>query len=318
MAIKKANIAPTQVQQGGWYGLKISDEVRVVSQPMMVFGQLCRPEARFGPHMGDTLQYNKIGNLSNSGEEMTEDSDVPEGDWSPTYGTCTVKEYRNSTRLSHWASIFSELSVEDASIISLTNEARKTLDRIASVPFRTADVIYTPTGVNSAKSYVLSTTGTPGATATREFSYWDHQNIMDLMRGTYNIPGYIGDDYVCVASTKFLRSLRTDQELVTIRRYEQSKQILAGELGDLEGTRFVRENNVLNNAMGNNGVLGEAVYIGADPVIMLEVYPFEIQAAVADMYGRFRLLSWVWFGGYSRIWSYATDATTRIIRVASL
>lgn len=316
--IRKSTIAPTTAQVGGWYGLKISDEVRVKSQPMMVFGQLCRPEGRFGPHMGDTLQFNKVGDLSSDGEEMTEDGDVPEAEWTPTYGTCTVKEYRNSTRMSHWASIFSELSVEDTSVISLTNSARRKLDRIASVPFLTADVIYTPTGTVSAKTAAISTTGTAGGTASREFSYWDHQNIMDLMRGTYNIPGFIGDDYVCVGSTKFLRGLRTDADLVTIRRYEQSKQILAGEVGDLEGTRFVRENNVLNNAMGTNGVLGEAVYIGADPVIMLEVYPFEIQAAVADMYGRFRLLSWVWQGGYARVWSWATDAATRIVRVGSL
>lgn len=318
--IRKSAISPTTAQVGGWHTLKLSDTVRVAAQPNMVFSQLCRPEPRFGPHMGDVLQFNKIGDLNGNGIEMTEDGDVPEAKYTQTYGTCTVKEYRNSVRLSHWASIFSELSVVDAAIISLTNEARKTLDRIASVPFLSCDLVYTPTGTSSAKTYSLSNTGTAGGTASREFSYWDHQNIIDLMRGTYKVPGFMGDDYLCVATTKFLRNLRTDSDLNTIRRYmpDSNKAILAGEVGDLEGTRFVRETNVMNNAIGTAGVTGEAVYIGGDPAVMLEVYPFEIQAAVADMYGRFRTLSWVWFGGYARTWSWSTDAQTRIIRVGSL
>lgn len=318
--IRKTNVAPTTTQVGGWYTLKLSDTVRVAAQPNMVFSQLCRPEPRFGPHMGDTLQFNKIGDMNNTGVEMTEDGDVPEGEYTQTYGTCTVKEYRNSIRLSHWASIFSELSVVDAAIISLTNEARKTLDKIAAVPFLTCDLVYTPTGTSSAKTYTLSTTGTAGATATREFSYWDHQNIIDLMRGTYRMPGFIGDDYLCVGTTKFLRNLRTDTDLNTIRRYVDSsnKAILAGEIGELEGTRFARETNAMNNSIGSGGVTGQAVYIAGDPVVMLEVYPFEIQAAVADMYGRFRTLSWVWFGGYARTWSWPTDSQARLIRVDSL
>lgn len=318
--IRKTNIAPTTAQVGGWYTLKLSDTVRVAPQPNMVFSQLCRPEPRFGPHMGDTLQFNKIGDLNQAMVEMTEDGDVPEGEFTQTYGTCTVKEYRTSIRLSHWASIFSELSVVDAAIISLVNRCKVDLDRLAAVPFTTADVVYTPTGTTSAKTYSLSTNGTPGGTASREFSYWDHQNIIDLMRGTYRVPGYMGDDYLCIGTTSFLRNLRTDAELNQIRRYETSsnKAILAGEVGDLEGTRFVRDTNVLDNTIGTGNVTGQAIYIGGDPAVMLEIYPFEIQAAVADMYGRFRTLCGVWHGGYARTWSWANDSVTRIIRVDSL
>jgi N4-gp56 family major capsid protein len=316
--IREVTIAPSTPQSGGWYALKISDEVRVASQPKMKFAQLCRPEGRYGPHEGRVLQFNKLGDLQGQGQQMAEFGDVPEGDWSYTFGTVTWNEHSFGNRIHQWADMSSELSVTDASVISLTNHGRRYIDRLAAQPFITADVIYTPTGTVSAKSFALSTTGTPAATASREFSYYDHQNIMDLMKGTYNIPGFMGDDYVCVATTRFLRGLRTDTELVSIRKYDDPKLILSGEVGNLEGCRFLHENHVQNNSVGTNGVLGEAVYIGADPVIMLETFPFEIQAATPDMWGRIRALRWVWWGGFARVWSWATDAATRIIRVASL
>lgn len=316
--IRESTIQPTTAQVGGWYTMKLSDEVRVVSQPKMKFAQLCRPEGRYGPHEGRVLAFNKLGNLGGSGQQMAEFGDVPEDDWTTTQGTVTWAEHSHANRIQQWADMTSELSVTDASVISLTNDGRKYIDRLAAAPFINSEVIYTPTGTVGAKSFSLSVTGTAGATATREFSYWDHQNIMDLMKGTYNIPGFMGDDYVCVATTRFLRGLRTDTELVSIRKYDDPKLILSGEVGNLEGCRFLHENHVQNNSVGTNGVLGEAVYVGADPVIMLEVYPFEIQAAVPDMWGRTRALRWVWFGGFERIWKWAVDATTRIIRVGSL
>lgn len=316
--IRESTIAPITNQSGGWFTLKLSDDVRVISQPKMRFWQLCRPEGGYGPHMGRTLELPKLGDIEGDAQEMSEFGDVPEGDWEQYSTSITWKEYRFGTRVHHLADMVSELSITDASVIGLTNHGRKFLDRTAAQPFLNSAVIYTPTGTVGNKTFALSYTGTPSAQATRPFSYWDHQNIMDLLKGaTFNAPGFIGDDYVCVGSTKFLRGLRTDTELISIRKYDDPKLILAGEVGNLEGCRFLHETHVLNDSMGLNSVLGQAVYIAADPVTMLEVYPWEIQAANADMWGRIRMLSWVWMGGFAANWHYPTDATTRTILVSS-
>lgn len=305
-----------QVAAGNWYTLKQSRDVRVVAQTKQRFRQFARPESNFGAHMGDTYNWPKLFDMEGYGEFIGEFDDVPDGDFEVGYGTVTVKELTRSTTLSHYADLFSELSIVDAAVIALTNNWSKTIDRVVANVFRQAEVIYTPTGTMSSKSYVLSTTGTAGAVATRPFTAWDLRNVVELMEDEYNIPGYEGDDYMCITTTRGLRGIREDSEFIEIKKYADPKSLLAGEVGRTEQVRFIKETNALTRALTAD--LGEMIFFGDDPIVEIEVYPYEIQAAVQDQWGRFRSMRYVWHGGFARTWTWSTDGQTRIVRVGSL
>lgn len=307
----------SQIQAGNWYTLKQSRDVRVVAQTKQRFRQFARPEVNFGAHMGDTFNWPKQFDMDGFGEFIGEFDDVPDGDFEIGFGTVTTGELTRSTTLSHLADLYSELSIVDAAVIALTNNWSKTIDRVVANVFRQCEVIYTPTGTNSSKTYVLSTTGTPGAVATRAFGFWDLRNVVEIMDSDFNIPGYQGDDYMCITTTKGLRGIREDTEFIDIKKYADPKSLLAGEVGRTEEVRFIKETNALTKNL--TAELGEMVFFGDDPIVEIEVYPYEIQAAVQDQWGRFRSMRYTWNGGFARTWVYDDDdGQTRIVRVGSL
>lgn len=299
--------------RGFWFSPKLSRDVRVVAQPRMRFRQLTRPESAIGPHMGDTYKFTKISNLQNGGKMIGEFDDVPVDRLSISYDELTVNEYTNSLEYTWYSSMFSELSVEHAWIMALMNDAAKTLDRAAAQPFREADLVYTPTGTTSSKNFVLSTTGTPAATATRNISAWDVKNIVDTMRADHNMPAYTGDDYLCIANSTFLRGLKDDSEWVEAAKYGDPERLFSGEVGRYYGVRFLEENNVLQGNLA--GGLGEAIFIAYDPVVEIEIYPLEIQAKIAESYGRFRGLRYTNIVGWKKTWNFATEGEARLLRV---
>lgn len=313
----KASFSPVTPQAGGWWTLKLSRNIRVAGQTKQRFRQFARIQEEFGPHEGDTYQITKVGNLNGRGQIIGEFGNVPIADWSTTYTQVTSAWLTNSISLSQEADLFSELSVVDAGLIALVNEANSSLDLLAGAPFKNCDAIYTPTGTMASKSYVMSTTGTPGAVATRNVTLWDLRNINDMLRTTYKVPFWENSDYISVMSPLALRGIREDADFIDIMKYSMPTKLLNSEVGKVENFRIVEETNVLDNALAS-GLLGEAVFFGYDPVVGVEVYPFELQAAVADPYGRFRNIRYVWRGGYTRTWTYATDGELRIIRLGSL
>ena len=50
----------------------------------------------------------------------------------------------------------------------------------------------------------------------------------------------------------------------------------------------------------------------------IELYPLELQRAIAESYGRTKGIRWTWYGGFARTWSFATEQEVRVIRVDSL
>lgn len=313
----RASVAPSTPQFGGWYTLKASKTVRVAGQTKQRFRQFARIQEEFGPHMGDTYQIMKIQNLNGRGQIIGEFGNVPVADFSSTFTQVTSQWLTNSVALSQESDMFSELSLVDAALISLVNEANSTLDLIAAAPFKNCDAIYTPTGTMASKTFAFSTTGTAAAVATRNITLWDLRNINDMMRTTYRVPFWENSDYISVISPLALRGIREDADFIDIMKYNQPAKLLNSEIGKVENFRLVEETNALNNSLAG-GLTGEAVFFGYDPVVGIEVYPFELQAAVADPYGRFRNVRYVWRGGYERTWNFAQDGELRIIRVGSL
>lgn len=294
----------------------LSRNLRIVAQPKMRFRQLTKLEMAFGAHNGDTVTFKKVGNVATEGRIIGEKEAVPETNISFTSDTCTIAEYSNSIPYTWKLSLLAKLSVEDAIIIALMNDMAKVLDKAAAAKFRTADLVYTPTGTSANPTRTIATNGTAGATATRNVNTWDIMNIVDQMRSTYNMPAYDGNDYLCVATTTFLRGLKNDSQWIEAAKYGAPDKLFSGEVGKYYGVRFIEENNALNSSL--SGGLGEAIFIAADAVMEIVAYAEEIQAKLAGQYGRDQGLRWVWMGGFKKTWDFTSDAQERLFRVYSL
>lgn len=296
---------------------ELSEQVRVKAQTKQRFRGLATVEEKFGMNRGDTLQYVKAGN-ADDGRVVAETETVPTSNISFTKSTAVCKEYTLGIDYTWRLDMLAKLDVYNQVIVALTHSISRTLDRAAAAVFRSADLVYTPTGTETDKTYSLGAAGVALSQATRPWSVWDHRNVIDLMNGTYNMPFYDDVGFVSVDSTQFLRSFKEDGTWERIIAPQNAGRAFRGEVGEFDGCRFIQETNVLSNNLGLNAVLGEAIYIAADAVMEIIVLPEEIQAKLGQDYGRDKGMRWVYYGTWAKTWDYPTEQEARLLRVYSL
>lgn len=292
---------------------ELSMKMRVAAQPKMRFRNFVNYSGAesHGMHKGDVLQYTKVGNAED-GRSVSETEEVPRGSMTFFKSSVTALEYTLGIDYSWRLDILAKLDIYNNIVIALTNSMARTLDRACAAQFRSADLVYTCTGTATSPSYTLGTAGVALAASTRPFSVWDHYNIIDLMEGTYNMPYYDGSGYVNIGSTAFMRSFHEDGRWERTVTPQNAGRVFRGEVGEYYNCRFTKETNALDNARA------EAIYLAADPVIEVNVYPEEIQAKMGSDYGRDRGLRWVWYGAWAKTWDFTTEGEARMIRVYSL
>ena len=296
---------------------KLSKDVRSAAQKKQRFRQFVRPETSFTTHMSDTYQFTKVGNIEEEARTISEDGDIPQGKPAITSDLVTAEEKSLELPYTSRSVILSELSLESIFVRKLMDHAVKTLDKISAVPFRQADLVYTPVGTLGSKDYTLGTAGVALDTATRPFSLWDLRNLRSIMQNDHDVPGFAGsDEYIFIVTDKIARSLKEDSQYIELAKHAYPEKALAGELGMLEGFRIIQENNVLDNNLP--GGLGEGVAFGDDPVIEIEIWPLELQRAISESYGRTKAIRWTWYGGFKKTWNFAAEGQVRIVRVYSL
>jgi HK97 family phage major capsid protein len=212
---------------GGYLtSVELSRQVRVAAQPLMRFRQFCRPEEAFGRNLGDTLQFDKVSNVAQQGRVISELETVPETNFTIYKDTVVAKEFSNSVPYTWTLEILAKLDIKELIINALKDDMAKTLDKAVAMEFKNTDLLYAMTGTETNRTYTLSTNGTAN-TCTRNVTCWDVKNIIDQMRSTYKMPYFDGRDYMCVATTTFLRGLKDDSEYVE-----------AAHFGELRGRRY--------------------------------------------------------------------------------
>lgn len=302
--------------QGVWYSPKLSNIVRRLAQPLTIFRQLVTPEPNIGPHMGTKFMFTKVGDVRNPGRRIGEHDPVPRTGIPITEDYIEPFEITNSIEFTWWSTLFSELSVQHSLVKALMDDYVRTVDYEAAAEFLKADLVYTPLGNVGSKNFILTTNGVPGAVAERPISAWDIKNIRGLMVSDFRMPPYDGQNLLCIGTYSGIRSLRDDTEFVEAAKYAHPEYLFSGELGDYEGIRFVMENNVLNSRLP--GGLGQMVFCAADPVIEIEIHPFEIQAMVSENYGRRQGIRYTNVLGFKKVWDHAKEGHSRLLRVDSL
>ena len=75
------------------------------------FRQFVRPEPAAGAQRGNSVFFNRISNISNSGGTLVETSTIPQNNYTISQGTLTMTEYGNSVPYTQKLQVLSEITV---------------------------------------------------------------------------------------------------------------------------------------------------------------------------------------------------------------
>ncbi len=140
------------------------------------------------------------------------------------------------------------------------------------------------------------------------------------MFSTLNIAPYIGEDYMCIASTLAIRGVKTDPKWEDFNKYTTPEKKFNSEVGKMESFRFVECNNTnaLSQSLGTGSVLGEAVMFGEDAVAMAVAQDPELRTEKPKDFGRLNAVAWYGIYGFEQIWFDSANAgEARTVHVTS-
>ena len=306
--------------------VEISKKVVHAAQPMMKFRQFSSVEDAFGKNKGESVQIYRAGNT----DEESESDAINELDRIPTLQVAvtprliTVNEWGRQIPFTGKVETLAEVDVEsNVYLKALRNHMAKTLDRQVANAFKSSDLIAIPT---SSTVITWDVDGTPSTAATSNITAKTLKDIVDGMKqGIFGanvgrpIPFYDGESYVALATTTFLRGLKDDSDYETAAKYAHPEDLYLGEVGRYYNVRFIETNhiNALDPTVGTNGVLGEAIIFGEDPIREIVAIPEEIRSKLPEDYGRDKGLAWYAMLGWGRVWDFSTDGEEHIVRITS-
>lgn len=300
---------------GFMYSNQLSDILRNVAQPLERFRQFCdaKDASMGGKSKGATFTWNIYNNVAAAGTVLVETTTIAKTTYTIAQGTLTMSEWGNSVDYSGKLDDLSFHPVKEIVTKVLKNDAASVLDSVAYAEFNKAPLVYVPQGT---ASHALTTNGTATATATSQtFNKWHARNIQILMKER-NIPGYMGDDYMCVAKPSFFQTLRGELETVHQYTTQGFGLIMNGEIGRFEGIRFVEQTQQALT-MASSG--GEAFFFGEDTVAEAVAVPLEVRGKIPQDYGRDRGVAWYYLGGFAIVHnaSMSTVANSRVLKWTS-
>ena len=291
----------------------LSRTIRHAAQPMTRFRQYVKIKESFGSKRGDTVLFDRYANVTDQGGTLIETNTMQETTVLISQGTATVTEYGNAVPYTGKLDALSEFSVRNDITVALRNDQAKVIDAAAGAAFAATKAYYQPL---TATTGTHTTNGAWGATSTVNVSIFHIKEVVDFMKDTLLVPKFDGMDYICIATTKFLRGLKDDDEWIDPHKYVDTKALYDGEVGRFYGVRFIEETNYMTNGGTSGTTTGIGAIFGADAVKEIVAVPEEIRAKVGTDYGRSLGLAWYSILGFKEIWDVYADS--KIVMVGSL
>lgn len=304
---------------GTYKNFDLSSQLRFAAIAQTKFMQFCRPEAGYGRKKGESVTITRVSTLSipTSGK-ISEGNLIPEDNLVLSTKAITVSEWGRSVPFTSLSEDLSMYNIENTVQRTLRDQMAIIMDAAAASAFKSTDakIVATPTGAGSIS---FSTSGSAGATASANLNVFHIEEIRDYLFGTLKAPAYESDDYICIASTKACRGIKSDPNWETWHKYTDPEAKYNGEIGRLENVRFIESNNfnALSNSIGSGGVLGQAVVFGMDAVVMAVVQDPELRMMIPRDYGRQKGVAWYGILEFGTVFDSANPGEARIIRVDS-
>lgn len=295
----------------------LSSDIRQAAIVETKFMQFVKPEPGYGKKSGESITINRISNLAipTSGK-LTENIMIPEDALTITTVSITVSEWGRSVPYTSLSDDLSKLNLENVVQRTLKDQMKVVMDNACAAAFKTAKVMYIPTGVATG---VFDTDGTPSTSATSNITLFHIETVRDYLFSTLNAPAYEGDEYIGLISTKGKRGLVSDPGWEDWHKYTDPQSKYNSEIGKMEGIRFIEVNNTtaLSGSKGTGSVLGEAVIFGADAVAMAVVQDPELRLQIPKDYGRQKGIAWYGVLEFGLIWDTANAGEARVVRITS-
>jgi N4-gp56 family major capsid protein len=280
-----------------------------------IFMDHVRPVDGFGKKMGESVTLTRVAALTQPASAvLIETERIPEDTLTLSTIAITVSEFGRSVPFTSLSQDLSEFDLENPIQAALRSQQTLELDRIASTAFKTAKVKYAPT---SASAATITTNGTFGTAALVNMSMFHVEELVDYMYDTLFVPK-IGDDYIGIFRTLGLRGIKRDATWSEWHKYTNPQAKYNGEVGRVEGMRFIGTNNsAALGKVGTGSVLGEGVVFGQDAVALAEVMSPELRAAIPADFGRAKAVAWYGILQAGIIWDTGNAGQARIIHVGS-
>lgn len=273
----------------------------------------------FGRKQGDTVTLQRVSNLSiPTTGVLSETQRIPEDTISFSTKAVTVSEYGRAVPFTNLSNELSQIEMPDEVNIALQKQMAVTLDIAAIAPMKgtSAKIKAIPT---SETAVTFDTDGTPSSQGIANLNYAHIEQIRDYLASTLNAMPYQGSEYFCLAATKALRGVKQDPKFEVWNRYTNAEAKAIGEVGKIEGIRFVEVNNtsVLSGSKGLNSVQGEAVFFGMDAAVMAQVLAPHIRVQSRQDFGRSMAAAWYGILAFDVVWDTANAGEAHIVHFTS-
>lgn len=297
----------------------ISSDIRFASIAMTKFMQFSKPVEGYGSKQGSNVTITRVSNVNVPADDsLVELERIPEDTFSLSTQAISVVERGRSIPYTDLSRDLSFFDIENAIQRKLRDQLALRMDALCATAFKVGQVKGCPDGL---ASITFTTNGTANGTASANLNVYHCEQIRDQLYSTYHVMPYAGEDYMAIVSTKARRGIIRDPNWEKWKTYTDPEAKFNGEIGRIEGIRFVESNNTnaLSGSLGTGSVLGEAVFFGDDPVAMASVFDPELRAKESEDYGRSKGVAWYGVYGFDQVWKdSANDGEARVIHITSL
>ncbi len=309
----------TDVPSGVSKSHEMSDKLRSAAIAECKFMQFVSTEPGYGKKKGESITITRVSNMSvPTNPRLVEGIKIPEDTVSLSTVAITVAEFGRSVPFTSLSQDLSKFDPKNIIQKELMKQMRLSLDGAAADAFTSSSVKVKaiPTGISAL---TMDTDGTASTQATANLNVYHVEAIRDYMFTTLAVPGYAGDDYIALVSTKAKRGVMSDPAWEDWKKYTDPSAKFNSELGRIENCRFVEINNTaaLSGSLGLASVLGEAVFFGDDAIAMVVAEDPELRIGAAQDFGRAQAVAWYGILEFGCIWDTANAGEARIVHVTS-
>lgn len=297
---------------------EMSAKLRMAAIAECKFMQFVQPEEGYGKGKGESITISRVSNIAApTNGRLNEGVEIPQDELVLSTVAVTVAEWGRSVPYTSLSNDLSKYDIGNIIQKKLRDQMSLVMDGAAAAAFKTGKIKAVPVGV---ASLTFSTNGIAAAQATVNLNAYHIAQIRDYMFSTLNIPAYENGDYMCLASTKALRGLKSDPDWEVWHKYTDPKAKYNSEVGKFEGIRFVEVNNTasLSGSLGSGSVLGEAVFFGDDAVAMAVAQDPELRTDIPKDFGRSKNVAWYGVLEFLQVWyDSASAGEAKVVHVTS-
>ncbi len=312
-------------QSGYLFNPELNKKLQYSAQPRFRFRQFVDIKEAFGKGKGDSVNWDKVANVTAFGQKLVETSTMPETVQALTKGTLSVFEYGNSIPFTGKLEALSMFDIEGIVRKGLMDDMVKCIDGEVERQFNATKLQYVGTATAGG---ALTTNGTATATNTSAFNVYHLGQMADQLRRR-NVPGYESADggYMLIASVEALRGLK-DSLAASHAQVDENyaKLVNGGQFSydnvtvmlDTFATRFIYDSTAgtaTAKVFAGSGASLDAYMFGADTVREAVAVPEEVRVKIPSDYGRSKGIAWYFLGGWQLEWT--DEPNTRIIKWAS-